>query len=213
MNVKMMNAIHGRPLLSPSQGKIIHTTTNTDNTIYLFAYSVSNEEDILSVYNQSGGNKTLLTSHLLSARSHPHLVLNGYILSKRSSIIVESGNRIVCTGWISEDVTTVNAAEDIYCNKLNYKIQTIIPSRDEVTIDPNIPVTIVCPIINDANLILPDGEDGVSKIILLKSDSSFPVKYKFGPLASQRVSVNQPVYCALGTMGILPNLYGLVRSG
>ena len=79
MSVKMMNALHGRPLLSPSQGEIIHTTTNTDNTVYLFAYSVSNEEDILRVYTQSGGNKTLLTSHLLSAQSHPHLVLNGYI--------------------------------------------------------------------------------------------------------------------------------------
>ena len=163
-----MNAIHGRPLLSPPQGATIHTTTHADNIVYLFAYSISEEEDVLCVYTQSGGNKTLITSHLLSAQSHPYLVLNGYILSKRSSLIVESGNNVVCTGWISEDETTRKVAEDIYCNKLNYKIQTVIPSRDEVMIDPNVPVTIIHPSISETSLVLPDGESGVCKTILLK---------------------------------------------
>lgn len=163
-----MNAIHGKPLISPPEGATIHTTTVADTCVYLFAYSISAVEDVLRVYTQSSGYKTLLTSYVLSAHSQPSLVLNGYILSRGSALIVESGNSVVCTGWVSDDTTNIKPTEDMNCSKLNYKIQTLVPSRDEIIIDPAVPVTVIYPAASNTNLVLPDSDSGCFKIIILK---------------------------------------------
>ena len=171
MNACMMNAIHGKPMLSTPQGSIIHTSTNKDCSAYLFAYSISTIEDILRVYTQFQGNKTLITSSLLSSNSPPTLILNGYILSKGSALVVESDNAIVCTGWVSVEPVSKHAPEELYCNHMKYSIQSIVPSTENALIDPKVPVTLLCPSNDESTLTLPNGEDGCVKTIIMKCDT------------------------------------------